>query len=177
MPGWDGVEPLYEWRRYARRARGLLNVAAALHVGRVAAVEDWQAALAGWREPGRPKGLSTVPWWKRSVGADGRVVDMVIDLWLFLGNVRPRFSWTDSGSQLALGGDGLVGALALQLMLAISRTDGLAMCSSCGVPYIPFKRPTAARRRYCSKCRKAGVPLRDAQRALRARAQVSANRT
>lgn len=44
-------------------------------------------------------------------------------------------------------------------------------CTECGLLYKPYRRPATGRRHYCETCRKAGVPIRDAQRAARLRAK------
>ncbi len=57
-----------------------------------------------------------------------------------------------------LGGYGLYGALAIQLMFNVCRTDGLAVCTSCGTPYLPSRKPRRDRNSYCAECgRKAAV--------------------
>ena len=66
---------------------------------------------------------------------------------------RPRLEWGTGNPQVQLGGDGLIGALAVQLFFACSQTGGLALCASCGTPFLP----TGRRRRkdlnaYCSEC-------------------------
>jgi hypothetical protein len=52
----------------------------------------------------------------------------------------------------------LFGALVVQLALTISRTDGLALCSGCGLSYVPSRRPRDTKRRYCPEYRKRKVP-------------------
>ncbi len=54
---------------------------------------------------------------------------------------------------MQLGGDGLIGALAVQLFFACSQTGGPALCALCGTPFLP----TGRRRRkdlnaYCWEC-------------------------
>ena len=97
-----------------------------------------------------------------SVEYQRQVLAAVLNYWLSLAGVRPRLEWGMHIPQVQLGGDGLVGALAVQLFLACSQTGGLALCASCGTPFLPAGR----RRRkdlnaYCSEC---GVKaaLRDA---------------
>src|SRR6266567_3425009 len=88
-----------------------------------------------------------------SVEFQRQVVAGVIDQWLSMAGVRPRLEWGSANPQVELGGDGLIGALAVQLFFACSQTGGLALCASCGTPFLP----TGRRRRkdlnaYCSEC-------------------------
>jgi len=56
-------------------------------------------------------------------------------------------------SLVHLSGDGLFGALAVQIMFDCSRTDGLAVCSSCGTPFLPGpRRPRRDRNIHRSDC-------------------------
>jgi hypothetical protein len=76
-----------------------------------------------------------------------------VNYWLRLGGVRPRFTWVPDRPLVHLDGDGLFGALAVQILFDCSRTDGLAVCSSCGTPFLPGpRRPRRDRNTYCSDC-------------------------
>jgi len=67
--------------------------------------------------------------------------------------VRPRLDWSTPKPAVQLGGYGLIGALAVQLLFDCSRTDGLAVCTSCGTPFLPGpRRPRRDRNIYCSDC-------------------------
>ena len=82
-----------------------------------------------------------------------KVLGEVLNQWLTLAGVRPRLEWGGRNPQMHLGGDGLIGALAVQLFFACAQTGGLALCASCGTPFLPAGR----RRRkdlnaYCSDC-------------------------
>jgi hypothetical protein len=95
--------------------------------------------------------------------------------WLSWGRVQPRFLWPPGSAPTVsfTGGDrtyGLFPALAWQLALAIGRRETqMWLCSGCGLPFSPSRRPRVDQRRYCSECRSARVPERDRQRALRSR--------
>ncbi len=159
----DGWEPLAAWRLFAGQARAHLNIAAKLHNGKLGDASDWQMI---YTQAGR-----TTPWWK-SIGDDAglalerRKLADCVNEWLLIGNVRPALTWgwgENRNSKVTLQGAGLFGALAVQLLMAVSRTAGLAICSSCGGPYAPQRRPRADRRNYCPDC---GIKAawRDAQR-------------
>jgi hypothetical protein len=67
--------------------------------------------------------------------------------------------------------------VAIQLLLAITRAEGLAVCSDCGAPFISKRQPLAgkrvgrwmARRNYCRNYQGKSVPQRDAARDYRKR--------
>ena len=66
-----------------------------------------------------------------------------------LGRVPGSFVFALFGSGLG----GLIGALAIQLVFEVCRTDGLAICTSCGTPYLPPKRrPRRDQNPYCTDC-------------------------
>ena len=46
----------------------------------------------------------------------------------------------------------LPGALALQIMLVLTRWSGIAICSSCGRLFSPSRRPNPNRNAYCKGC-------------------------
>jgi hypothetical protein len=82
-----------------------------------------------------------------------RALSEVLNYWLRLGGVRPRYEWTGRRPQILLGGHALMGALAVQMLFDCSRTDGLAVCAGCGTPFLPGpRRPRRDRNTYCSDC-------------------------
>jgi hypothetical protein len=88
-----------------------------------------------------------------SIDFQRQVVAGVLNEWLIMAGVRPRLEWGTGNPQVQLGGDGLIGALAVQLFFACAQTGGVALCASCGTPFLP----TGRRRRkdlnaYCSEC-------------------------
>lgn len=159
----DGWEPIAAWRHFASQFRALLNLAGELHRGEPGKAEDWQLAY-GSRKTVRGTG---------SVGQGQTVVSLFVERLLVMTGVRPHFSWRTGKPAMKLGAGGLFGALAVQLALAISRTDGIAWCASCGSPFHPTRMPRDGHRSYCQrkKCKKAA--LRDAKRDQRARERVA----
>ena len=155
---YDGWEPLEVWRQFSRQARALLHIAARLHLGQVGLPEDWRLVYERSPSP------EPAPWWKQTVDGEKSKIADIVNEWLELGNVRVRTSWRpwrQPAPVVTLAGDGLFGALACQLLLAINRTDGLAICSGCGSPYCPSRRPRMDQRRYCPECRARKIPQRD----------------
>ena len=100
----------------------------------------------------------------------GRVRD-----WMSLGNVSLGLEWDGDAIRPKLQAGrvpGLFGALAAELFRAVAGAS-LALCSQCGTVYQPTRKPAATRRSYCSACREAGVPSRDASRHWYRRTRVA----
>jgi hypothetical protein len=154
---WEGepYELIEDWRGYSRKVSAIANVASRLHGGELGTREDWEVlnSTAG--------GGPTIPR-TRSIAADQRGLCVVVNQLLRQAQVGVRYSWEHDRAILQFDGAGLFGALVVQLALAIGRTDGLAVCSGCGVSYVPRRRPRRDRRRYCEQCVRRGVPQRDA---------------
>jgi hypothetical protein len=184
----SGWEPLVAWRRYSLKAKSLLDVAAHLHAGRI--VTDNKVAV------GLDKSLYSEKKLSFEVRRRFQIVTLSAELnrWLALGNVRPFFSWSlVEEPSVSFGttwfwmarsiertlvvelidfqGSSLFGALGIQLLMAITRVQGFALCSECGEMYSPTRRPNANRRNYCAKC---GIKAarRAASREYRARSQA-----
>jgi hypothetical protein len=95
---------------------------------------------------GRTRLASSLPFQRRTLSG-------VLNYWLQLGGVRQQLEWSGPKPQVQLGGHGLIGALTVQLLFDCSRTDGLAVCASCGTPFLPgSRRPRRDRNTYCSDC-------------------------
>jgi hypothetical protein len=75
-----------------------------------------------------------------SIAFQRQVFGEVLNYWLRLSRGHPHLNWTSDRPAVQLGGDGLMGALAVQLLFHCSRTDGLAVCTSCGTPFLPGAR-------------------------------------
>jgi hypothetical protein len=175
-----GSEQVEAWRRYARVAKAILNIAARLWEGRLGHMEDWR--MIRRRDSGGWLGFDK-PWWKpdwkrhpeeywmknpnefrQAIADEQTILAQLVNMWLAIGDVHPIISWIKERPTLTLEGNPrgkMFGALACQLMLAVSRTDGLAICSACGASYIPKRRPRQDQRRYCQDCGTA-VAQRDA---------------
>jgi hypothetical protein len=81
--------------------------------------------------------------------------------------VALRFELAFQDNSSLTSGISLIGALTVQL-LASAAGSGFSVCSACGKPYVPRRRPAAGRRQYCPSCGRAAA-LRDAKAAYRAR--------
>lgn len=171
VPDWDGWELLADWRWWSGQAQALLNIAARLHEGEPGRVEDWQRVYE--RQPrvdpkrwkrhvaGRAASSQRARYAAVVVRGERQQLARVLNEWALLGNVRPRFSWSSGGPSIELRAD-LFGLIALQLLQAVAKTVGLAVCSGCGEGYGLTQRPREGERRYCGGCRERGVPMRDA---------------
>jgi len=146
VPKGSGLEPLSWWRELAAEARALVRAARELRVGgrmdledravldRVASPGDFPASVAGERE----LVAAVVSWWTRTFG------------------VRPVLTWTGPGADpfecVTLQGATLPGALAGELLLAVTPQSQLTRCAACGRLYAPARRARSDRRSYCREC-------------------------
>jgi len=120
--------------------------------------------------------------WEREPGAatvdiHRRLLALVLEGWLARTGVEPAMFADRDKLSVRLGGDGLYGALAIQLLFNVCRTDGLAVCTSCGAPYVPGRKPRRDRNPYCPDCgRKAAVRDAAARYRRSAKYQQARNR-
>jgi hypothetical protein len=158
-------EQLDAWRSWSRRVRSTLLVAAALQQKRLPSSDDWRRAfnldftptedfrdfqkIYNYTEP------ANVPeaWAK---------LDLRLNHWVGLARARPFVERSAGKPRITLGGNGLFAAIAIQLMLAATRTQGMALCCGCGKLFSPRRRPRSDQRSYCSTCARDNVPARDA---------------
>ena len=155
-------EALQWWRNLAGHARALLNAAAQLSEGRV---DDLSLARLN------PQLFFSAPRLRAARRDPASFVAYGMELWLSFFQVRPRVSYNPRRKRFEIrigGASPLPGALALQIMLAVTRSAGVAVCSSCGKPFAPSRRPNSNRNAYCNAC---GIRAawREAQARRRAR--------
>lgn len=171
-------EPVSEWRRFARFARALLNVAGRLYEGEMGRDEDWdtlhfdEAGFLGViyaTERRKAKKFPDLDF-ERTLIAGG------VNHWLVAGGVQPKVSWRTSRPVITFECPKPYGKmfanLAIQLMMAVSQADAVAICSACGQSYMPRRRPKTGQRRYCLSCK--GVARRDASADYRRRKRGAA---
>jgi hypothetical protein len=74
--------------------------------------------------------------------------------------------WTLSGApRVELKGSELYGALAIQLLMAVSRSSGVETCDGCGKFYTPTRQPREGDHHFCDECgRKAATRLAQQRR-------------
>jgi hypothetical protein len=147
-------EPLDAWRTWAHRAHALLDVAAALQAETLGAEPQWRIAT--------DTAMETPP----TLTEGWRLLTLYADYWLRAADVRPWPHFQDGQVRMTLGSDWghspLFGAIAVQLVLAISGAQGFAFCDACRNVYAPRRTPRAGERHYCQFCRDHKVPQRHA---------------
>lgn len=156
-------ESLSGWREYAIFAKSLLNIAANLQEGKLGEDKDWNNLHSyghlGWSHTKKRKEES---YQERLFQFEQKLIADGVNHWLALGNLRPEIKWNDTeiiiNFKSASAYGSLFAYLALQLMLIIGKQDGLAICSTCGTPYVPKRKPDNKKRRFCLQCRKSGKP-------------------
>lgn len=120
----------------------------------------------------------TWPW-----GRHGAIQDLqlaVSDL-VRIADVTLNLAWDwDTGkwrTEVHLGTAPTLGAIVVQLMLAIARSDSIYTCSGCGVPYVRseshIRRPKPNQNNYCPEC---GVDQARLDAKRRYRAKIAAAR-
>lgn len=139
-------EPVALWRQYAREMKSILNLAAALHKEEKTNMEDWRVILSRYPDDYYLKKMSK-PQSQSLVNQQSHLASVIRD-WALHADVQILFNWNPYQSpSITLGGN-LLAALVIQLMCAVRRIDGLAICSYCGQPFLPTNR----RSRYCPNC-------------------------
>lgn len=145
-------EALKDWHALAARARATLDVAACLQRGEATSTEDWETLRPWWFEG-----------WRTMVDdsqAERNQLQDVINAWLRRTDVRPWFSLTDNAAEILftnvdqsnLGELSMLGAVAIQLALAVGRARFIATCSSCATTYLRERQATRGRANYCQRC-------------------------
>jgi hypothetical protein len=139
-------ESLQWWRSLAGHARALLNAAAQLCKGRI---DDLTLARLN------PQLFFSASRLRAARRDPASFVAYGMELWLRFFQVRPRVSYNPRRKRFDIrigGAPPLPGALALQIMLTVTRSAGVAVCSSCGKPFAPSRRPNSNRNAYCKAC-------------------------
>jgi hypothetical protein len=149
-------ESLDCWRTVAGHACALLNLSAQIFKG---TVDDFTLGRVN------PQLFLSADRLKAARRDPGSFVAFGVELWLRLFQVRPRISYIPDRKRFEsriVGTPPLPAALALQIMLTVTRSAGIANCSSCGNPFSPRRRPNSKRNAYCKSCGIRGA-WRDAQ--------------
>jgi len=166
-----GREPLSVWQRFSEQARSILNIAGRLNQDELGHESDWDVVHKHMIRRDRIG---------HSVKQQRLDVAAFVNEWLLLGSVRPALHWDWDVNNCTIrfevgfgdfSGSTLFGALASQLMLAVSNTR-LAFCKACQRYYAPpNRRAKRGQNNYCPDCgRKAA--LRDAQVSCRLKKKV-----
>ncbi len=164
-------EPVERWLHFSSRARSVLSLAAAIHLGERGEDALWEEAAEGTFLLSSPNGPAI---WHKQIqtlqGARDAISDIVWE-WLRLGGTQPAMKWDESGPHFVLWAS-TFGNLAIQLMQTVTRSNGIALCSACGLPYArEGRRVQTGWRNYCPACGRSAA-LRDAKNAQRERKRV-----
>jgi hypothetical protein len=162
-------EPVSAWLRLAKEGRAILNLASALHSGVKTQIGDWNTIAEGWLDiPSAFKEQRVPP---PDLGR--ALLGFEVNRWLERAHARPTFAWISQAPQISFDNN-LHGTLAVALMIAVTRTQGVALCSGCGTPYLrPNRRAKRGQNNYCAAC-----GIRAAWRAAaRRRSRVPRRRT
>ena len=170
----SGSEPLAAWQFLSRRAYAVLRIAKALERGDTGDDEDWAQLSTNWR-------YSTTTWvdppnelfralgnhlrWEfddrpqrggfhNAIEYGKATIASEVSRWMELFRVYMRLEW-EPRWQLEMYYQGrMLGAVALQLALAIADAESLFTCNGCGRPYIRSKqrKPNAGQANFCFEC-------------------------
>jgi len=169
-------EPISRWLEWVACARSLLNAAAFFHDGAFPSEEDWNH-ITRIMSPGTDVKRLVTSRSRENGFEDERLgLGDIVSQWLLMSRIEPRFTWDLDGPRFQLD-TGTFGVLGIQLMEAITRSQGLSTCSGCGIPYMrEGRRPQRGRRNYCPSCGTKAA-LRDAQRERRSKLKEQADGT
>ena len=152
----DGIytEPLAVWRRFSKQARAALTLIAEIESGGSGSPQNWASFLGSGPPP-----MDTTTARELICG--------IVAEWLGVAGVRPEVLWTDTGRTVVFGNRTVFGALAYQLLIALTCAPDLALCSECGNAFLPSRRPRTNQRHFCASCGRAAAvraSVRDHQR-------------
>lgn len=185
----SGSEPLAAWRFLSRRVYATLRIAKALENDGTGGEEDWALLSTNWTHstegpvaapsrlfaamgnhlrwefddrPGKGGFQNPVEYAKATVASE-------VSGWLQKFMVTMRMEWKPRW-QLEMYYQGrMLGAVALQLALAVADAESLFTCNGCGRPYIRSKqrKPNAGQANFCSECAGRRKPQREAEKRYR----------
>jgi hypothetical protein len=146
IPKGPGRDDLCWWRTLAAEAGAIFRGASLLRRGERVSREDRQRLVENADPEGFPQSLS----------GDRALVTAYVNWWADAFAVRPWVFWEgeelDERPTITLPGLTLPGGLAAELLLHLTRTDQLATCDQCGLPYAPARMRRFDRRSFCRKC-------------------------
>jgi hypothetical protein len=139
-------ESVDEWRFLAAQAGAMITITRKLLAGELGAREEWERVF-----PGNPNFYDVKPE-KLSIAIEHERAGLILMLrqWLAVGDARPNIGEHAGRLRISLGGARLLGALAIQLLFAITGAKALATCPGCGRRF----EPSGSERLFCRQCRK-----------------------
>lgn len=165
------VEHLDDWRRYARQAANTVQLALQVHRQNLGEPKLWGELCgpAEWLDPEQHT-VTQIKEWQPDNLSDARFrLSQVVNRWLDVSAMQPMLCWGSYAQPtVTLGNRTLFGYLASQLLLVVSKTRGLALCTECAEWFTPTRQLPPGRNPYCAKCGRAAA-IRDASRRYRAK--------
>ena len=162
---WLHPEPVWLWRRMARRARAALSIAAALWKRARPLIEDWATlAFGGPRAawPLRPHASEEaceVPTpdlppdlYAAQLDAQKRALAVMLGEWRNEFHAPPTFEIEPELALSVTAGMGFLPAVWLAVVQAVTRTSGIYTCASCGQIFGRQRAPAVGRAAYCPEC-------------------------
>jgi hypothetical protein len=159
-------ETIDNWRDFARLAQALLRFTAALSVGDPGDEEDWRVICQS-----TPAKVLERRRWSRELQLT--IVAAAMNILFSRARGHRILTVGDKDLRIQLNASNLMGILVAQIAHVIARSDQKVVCAGCRNPFMPSRPITRGSRQYCTSCRKAKFPQRDAARAYRARREAS----
>ena len=140
------------WRAVIARADGILTIARAINEGDTGPIAAWRTIepdmgleVSGEEDDEGDDPVGLTLYFARSTLAAG------LNRWLATSHVMPRLDWSSTAvPQYMHRVGGLSGAIAHDLLLAVTSSTGLYVCFLCGRSYFREKRrPKPGQRNYC----------------------------
>lgn len=154
---WHGREPVTGWCLRSAEALLIGRIAAALRTGDPPSRADLEVltSLDDARSPQRQS--SPTARFHRDHGDPRAVIVLLMNQWLDHGDVTIRMQWSPRGSRLHLQTAGIYGVIGFALATAISGSQGIWMCDSCGRPYFRQRARKRGQGAYCDapECKRA----------------------
>lgn len=159
---WD---PIDRWLHFARLARTLLDLGAALHGGKPGPLDLWEEAYEDYQDrPDWEDVRSELAATSGHVPLSRALLSRLVNEWLRMGLVRMSFRW-DSGERVPRPPEfaaDTFGIIGVQLALTIAGAE-FYRCDVCGRRYARTgRRPQKGRRTLCERpeCKKEANRLR-----------------
>ena len=162
------AETLEKWRALARETEAFLLIAAALKTDSPKSAPARKARRLLWNVIGEWTLDPTAP--QRGLSERGLLEDS-LNVWIERAGARVGLLWPeDRKPRFAITSGTLWATVLVQVAQAIAGGGAIAVCSSCGIPYAPKRKPAPQRNNFCNEC---GVKA--AWKLSKRRLRISAN--
>jgi hypothetical protein len=155
-------EHIDRWRHYTALAAALIRFTAEHASGGRGSDADWLVICKSTAAQKISRGGMSL--------AEQRVITaLAVNTWFASARGHRILDLVNTQLQVRPGASNLLGVLVTQIAHVMARSDELAVCAGCKGAFRPNRRLSRGSRQYCSACRKAKVPQRDASRDWRRR--------